>query len=72
MIEAAESQKFLANHGIKWKFFTERASWWGGFCERLIGLVKRRLKKIIRNTSLIAIELQIILTEIEGTLNSRP
>ena len=29
------------------------------------------MKKIIRNTSLNAIELQTILTEIEGTLNSR-
>ena len=24
VIEAAESQRFLANHGIKWKFITER------------------------------------------------
>ena len=72
VIEAAESQRFLANHGIKWKFITERAPWWGGFYERLIGLVKRRLKKMIRNTSLNAIELQTILTEIEATLNSRP
>ena len=45
VIEAAESQRFLANHGIKWKFITERAPWWGGFYERLIGLVIRRLKK---------------------------
>ena len=45
VIEAAESQRFLANHGIKWKFITERAPWWGGFYERLIGLVKRRLRK---------------------------
>ena len=40
VIEAAESQRFLANHGIKWKFITERAPWWEGFYERLIGLVK--------------------------------
>ena len=72
VIEAAESQRFLANHGIKWKFITERAPWWGGFYERLIGLVKRRLKKMIGNTSLNSIELQTILTEIEATLNSRP
>ena len=72
VIETAESQRFLANHGIKWKFITERAPWWGGFYERLIGLVKRRLKKMIRNTSLNAIELQTVLTEIEATLNSHP
>ena len=45
VIEAAKSQGFLANHGIKWKFITERAPWWGGFYERLIELAKRRLKK---------------------------
>ena len=72
VIEAAESQRFFANYRIKWKFITERAPWWGGFYERLIGLVKRRLKKVITNTSLNAIELQTILTEIEATLNSRP
>ena len=72
VIEAAESQRFFANYGIKWKFITERAPWWGGFYERLIGLVKRRLKKVVTNTSLNAIELQTILTEIEATLNSRP
>ena len=49
-----------------------RSPRWGGFYERLIGLVKRRLKRMIRNTSLNAIELQTILTEIEATLNSCP
>lgn len=72
MIEAAESQRFLANHGIKWKFITERVPWWGGFYERLIGLVKTRLKKMIGNMLLNAIELQTILTEIKAALNSRP
>ena len=72
VIEAAASQRFLANHGIKWNFITERAPWWGDFYELLIGLVKRRLKKMIRNTLLNAIELQTILTEIEATLNSHP
>ena len=72
VIEAAESQRFLTNHGIKWKFITERAPWCGGFYERLIRLVKRGLKKIIRNTSLNAIELQTILKEIDATFNSCP
>ena len=72
VIEAAASQRFLTKHGIKWNFITERAPLWGGFYERLIGLVKRRLKKMIRNMLLNAIELQTILTEIEATLNSRP
>ena len=72
ILETADSQRFLANNGIEWKFITERAPWWGGFYERLIGLVKRRLKKTIGNTSLNFIELQTILAEIEATPNSRP
>ena len=72
LIEAAESQSFLANRSIKWKFKTETASWWGSLYERLVGLVKRRLKKMIRNICLNAKELQTILTEIKATLNSRP
>ena len=40
------SQQFLANHNITWKFITEQAPWWGGFYERLVGLVKRCLKKL--------------------------
>ena len=46
ILNAAEIQRFLAHHRIKWQFITERAPWWGGFYERLIRLVKRRLKKL--------------------------
>ena len=36
-----------ANESIKWKFIVELAPWMGGFNERLIGLVKRSLRKAI-------------------------
>ena len=72
ILKEAECQKFLANHGIKWQFITERAPWWGGFYERMIGLMKRRLKKTIGRASLNAVEFATMLTEIEATLNSRP
>ena len=58
------SQQFLANHNITWKFITERAPWWGGFYERLVGLVKRCLKKTIGKAYLNMIELKTILTEV--------
>ena len=66
------SQQFLANHNINWKFITERAPWWGGFYERLIGLVKRCLKKTIGKAYLNMIELNTILIKVEAVLNSRP
>ena len=72
ILETAQSQKFLDNHGIKWTFITKRAPWLGGFYERMIGLVKKRQKKTIGKASLNFIELQTILTETEGIINSRP
>ena len=67
IVKEAECQKLLANHGIKWQLMTERAPWWGGFYERMIGLMKRRLKKTIGRASLNAVELATMLTEIEAT-----
>lgn len=72
IINTTEPQRFLAYHQRKWKFITEWAPWWCGCYEKLIGLVKWRLKKAIRNTSLNFIELKTKLTEVEATLNSPP
>ena len=38
---------FSVNEKIKWNFIVELAPWMGGFYERLIGLVKRSLRKAI-------------------------
>jgi len=66
------SQQFFANHNITWKFITDPAPWWGGFYERLVGLVKRCLKKTIGKAYLNMTELNTILIELEAVLNSRP
>ena len=50
---------------------TERAPWWGGFYERLIGLVKRCLKKTLGKAYLNMIKLNTILIEVEAVLNTR-
>ena len=57
---------------LEWKFILERAPNWGGFYERLVGLTKRCLKKVLGNARLNHDELHTILVEIEGTLNARP
>ncbi|XP_071145384.1 uncharacterized protein [Mytilus edulis] len=62
----------LNNFGTTWKFIPKRAPWYGGFWERLIGLTKDSIKKILVR-SLIQIELlRTIVTEFEAILNVRP
>ena len=49
-----------------------KSTLWGGFFERLVGSVKRCLRKVVGNTRLSRVKLETILVEIEGTLNNRP
>ncbi|GFR11994.1 integrase catalytic domain-containing protein [Trichonephila clavata] len=63
---------FYASHKILWKFIVERAAWWGGFYERLIRTVKLALQKAVGKTTLSRDELETLLIEIEGVVNSRP
>ena len=37
---------YIAVDGIKWNFTTALAPWQGGFYERLVGMVKRCLRKV--------------------------
>ena len=48
----------------------ERAPWWGGFFERLIGSVKLCLKKTLGKAYLTYDELVTVIMEIEAVLNS--
>lgn len=65
-------QEFVAEKRIQWKFISERAPWFGGFYERMIGLVKHCLRRTIRKSILEKTDLHTILIEIETTINSRP
>ena len=57
---------------IEWRFNLARAPWWGGFFERMVGTVKRCLKKVLGNARLTFDELVTVLLEIEQTVNGRP
>ena len=46
--------------------------WWGGFYERLVGLVKSCIKKVISRAGLSFEELKTVIVEVEGLLNGHP
>ena len=45
IVRSQEVQLYMVNHQVTWSFILEKAPWWGGFWERLVGSVKRCLKK---------------------------
>ena len=63
---------YFANRSIEWHFIVESAPWMGGFYERLVGTVKRGLRKVIGRSLLNPNQLETILTEVEASVNSRP
>ena len=68
----AKVKKLTSDRNIDWKFNVPTASWWGGFFEICVKLVKRCLKKVLGNAKLGYEELESVLIETEGVLNSRP
>jgi hypothetical protein len=56
-------QNYASNAKIKWKFIVELSPWMGGYYERLVGLVKRTLRKTIGRTLLTSVKLQTLLKE---------
>ena len=63
---------YIANQGITWRFNLSKAPWWGSSYERMIGTMKRCLRKVLSNARMTFEELQTVLVEVERILNSRP
>ena len=72
MFTVKDTQTFAANKVIEWKFNISGAPWWGGIWERLVGSVKRCIKKVVGVRKIGYIELNTLLLEIECILNNRP
>ncbi|XP_053400768.1 uncharacterized protein LOC123558691 [Mercenaria mercenaria] len=62
----------LSSKGTEWRFIPKRAPWYGGWWERLIGMTKEALKKVLGRSYVNYQTLQTIVTEIEAVLNDRP
>jgi len=63
---------FLAEEGITWKFTTALAPWKGGVYERMVGMVKKSLRKALGRQQLSLPNLITLLTETEAVVNNRP
>ena len=46
-------RNYLDTNRIRWRFNLDRSPWWGGFFERLVGSVKRPLRKVLGNARLL-------------------
>ncbi|XP_053403136.1 uncharacterized protein LOC123560655 [Mercenaria mercenaria] len=72
LFESKTVQDALSMKGTQWKFIPKRAPWYGGWWERLIGLTKSTLKKILGRSYISFDALQTVVTEIEAVMNDRP
>lgn len=72
LFKSSEIKEALSTDGIDWKFIPKRAPWYGGWWERLIGLTKQTLKKVLGRSYVSYLTLQTLLTEVEAILNDRP
>ncbi|XP_055932974.1 uncharacterized protein LOC129962996 [Argiope bruennichi] len=72
VLNHADVKNFYSANGINWKYIVERTAWWGGFYERMVWTVKTALRKTLGKSCLTVEQSLIVLTEIEGMINSRP
>ena len=63
---------YLAVSSIEWRFNQSRSPWWGGFFERLIGVIKISLSKAIGKALLQLEELEKAVLDVEIFMNNRP
>ena len=63
---------YLNTQRIEWSFNLARAPWWGGFYERMVGIMKDSLSKVIGRALLKYEELKEALLGIECFMNNRP
>lgn len=72
VLSSSKIQQYYTHQGITWNFIAPRAPWWGGWWERMIGSVKRCLRKVLGKACVDEDGLLTVLAGIETALNSRP
>ena len=67
-----EVREYLDEIYVQWQFNLALAAWWGGFFERIVGLVKTILRRMLGKAKLGFKELEVVLAKTEAILNNRP
>ncbi|GBO07098.1 hypothetical protein AVEN_233136-1 [Araneus ventricosus] len=67
-----EIAQFSSIRRIQWLFNPPTASWWGGFWERLVGVMKQILRRVLGKAFLSYEEMITVLCDTESVINSRP
>ena len=65
-------KSFLLRKEVESTHILPASPWWGGFYERLVKSVKLPLKKVLGRAKLSYEEMETVLIEVEGVVNSRP
>ena len=65
-----DTVSYIANENIQWTFTVELAPWMGGYYERLVGIVKRSLRKAIGKLHLRGEQLLTVLKEAEAVVKN--
>ena len=65
-------QDHLLSLKCNWRFIPARAQWFGALYERVIGLVKSGLKKVLGRALVTFDELSSVIIELEAICNDRP
>lgn len=63
---------YCVDKKIRWRFIPQLAPWFGGFYERLVGIVKNCLKRTLEKHLLNDNQMSTIIKEIEAVINTRP
>ena len=65
-------QGLLDEYEINWKFNLSHTPWWGGQFERLIGVIKNAMYKVVGGGVVTWDELSEVLLDVETQINRRP
>ena len=72
LIEEDRIQEELTSINCIWKFIAPRAPWQGGFYERMVGIVKSCLRKVLFKRKVNVEDLYTVIAEVENRVNNRP